>query len=127
MAVRRAKEKKGFAQRAQRFVIELPIRYRELGTADWHVGKTVNISMSGVLFRSAQALQPQTTVEIALTLPVAISGECPAELGCRGTVVRRVSIEKSDDSSVLAASILRYRFVHQRHNGANDSPESAAK
>ncbi|MGH9403399.1 MAG: PilZ domain-containing protein [Terriglobia bacterium] len=127
MAVRRAKEKKSFAQRAQRFVIELPIRYRELGTVDWRVGKTVNISMSGVLFRSAQSLQPKTQVEIALTLPVAISGECPAELGCRGTVVRQVSIEEPNGSLVLAASILRYRFAHRRHNGANDNSESAAK
>lgn len=113
MADHRAKNKTGFAKRAQRFVIELPMRYRLKGDAGWSEGTTVNISTSGVLFQASRVLEPQSEIDIALTLPVAISGEAPAEIGCRGMVVRKVSAKGHGKRSLLAASIVRYRFVHK--------------
>ncbi|MGH9395392.1 MAG: PilZ domain-containing protein [Terriglobia bacterium] len=121
VAIHRVTNQTGVAQRAERFAIELPIRYREIGTAAWHEGKTVNISMSGVLFRATQALHPRTGVEVALTLPVVISGLAPAKIECRGTVVRHGRVAGADKSLVLAASILRYRFEPRRHNTVHDN------
>lgn len=100
--------------------MELPIRYRETGTEAWHEGTTVNISVSGVLFRAAQPLKPQTAIEIALILPVAIAGEASAEIGCRGVMVRNTPVKGSGQLSALAASIVRYRFVHDRQNSGHD-------
>jgi len=84
----------------------------------------MNVSMSGVLFRAPQALQPQSAVEVALTLPVAIAGEVPAEIGCRGTIIRNVPVKGSDKLPLVAASILRYRFVHRRQNAGRDGSPS---
>ncbi|MGH9344414.1 MAG: PilZ domain-containing protein [Terriglobia bacterium] len=101
-------------QRAQRFAVEIPIRYRETGSADWQEGTTVNISASGILFRSARSFRPRTALDVALTLPVAISGEAPAEIGCHGAVVRVVRDSSRPRMPMLAVSIARYRFVHKR-------------
>ncbi|MGH9354285.1 MAG: PilZ domain-containing protein [Terriglobia bacterium] len=114
MTAHRAKDNKDSAQRAQRFAVEIPVRYRETGSVDWQEGTTVNVSASGILFRSAQSLRPRTALDVALTLPVAISGEAPAEIGCRGTVVREVRDSSHHEVPMLAVSIARYRFVHKR-------------
>src|ERR1700757_4746552 len=44
--------------RAQRFQLHLPLRYRRLGEAQWHIGTTENISRSGLLFQADQLLSP---------------------------------------------------------------------
>lgn len=113
LADHRAKGNKGSVQRAQRFAVEIPIRYREKGNTDWQEGTTVNISASGILFRSKQSWRPQTVLDVALTLPVAISGESPAEIGCQGHVVRKATASGNSKTLLLAVSIARYRFVHK--------------
>lgn len=113
MTEHRAKATKGIVERAQRFAVAIPIRYREKGNADWQKGVTVNISASGILFRSKQAWRPRAVLDVALTLPVAISGEAPAEIGCRGTVVRKAAAPGRSSGILLAVSIERYRFIHK--------------
>lgn len=120
-----AKDGKGFAQRAQRFAVETSIRYREAGTANWQETTTVNISASGILFRAVQPLPPRATLDITLALPVAISGEAPAEIRCRGTVVRKASDFGRQDTPVLAVSIARYRFVHKQWDSSDGEPKQA--
>ena len=80
--------------------------------------------MSGVLFSAPHALQPHTSVELALTLPVAMAGETSAEIGCRGTIIRNVLVKSSDKLPLVAASILRYRFVHGRQKTGRDGSPS---
>lgn len=105
--------------RAQRFVTELQLRYRETGTVLWHGGRTENISSSGVLFRAEQALRPKTNIDLALTLPRVRPGEDSAEVLCHGVIVRAAPRRGIDSSSVLAASIGEYRFArpHRRRGG----------
>lgn len=123
----RTKNKRGLIKRAQRFAIELPMKYREKGDKDWCEGTTVNISASGVLFRAVRVLDPQSDVEIALTLPVAISGEAPGEIGCHGTVVRKIFGARSRKQPLLAASIVRYRFVHQQREDGYRAKRAKAR
>jgi hypothetical protein len=104
--------------RAQRFVTELPVRYREVGTGVWHQGRTANISVSGVLFRAGQILQPKTEIEMTLTLPAVVRSEAAAELRCRGFVVRSLAGADSDPYHVMAASIAVCRISHGRRTGA---------
>jgi hypothetical protein len=115
VAVHRAQRENGFAERARRFGVELPIRYREMGTRVWHEGRTLNISISGVLFRGSEILTPDRPVEMAFTLPIAIPGDAPGEIVCQGAIVRNAQNGDSGGSSVLAASIVRPRFVHGVH------------
>ncbi len=98
--------------RAQRFHLHLPLRYRRLGEDEWHVGKTENISRSGMLFEADELLQPSAQVEINLVLPAEIAGLSATEVVCRGEVVRTVEHRGEAMSPALAARILQYHFQH---------------
>jgi DNA-binding response OmpR family regulator len=98
--------------RAQRFQLHLPLRYRRLGETQWHVGKTENISRSGLLFQTDDVLQPNSQLEINLVLPTEIAGLAGTEVVCRGEVVRTVEKRGDTVSPALAARILQYHFQH---------------
>jgi len=98
--------------RAQRFYIQLPLRYRRLGEQEWHEGTTENISRSGMLFEADELLQPAAQLEINLVLPAEIAGLSSTEVVCRGEVVRTVQSRGETVSPALAARILQYHFQH---------------
>ena len=100
------------AARAQRFHIQLPLRYRRLGEKEWHAGTTENISRSGMLFEADEVLQPAAQLEINLVLPQEIAGLSSTEVVCRGEVVRTVEQRGETPSPALAARILQYHFQH---------------
>jgi hypothetical protein len=95
--------------KAQRFTIQTPIRYREVGGRRWFEGITENISRSGVLFRADLVLEPKAAVQMSLSLPVKMSGKRPAKISCRGTVVR-TALTTEPNLTVIGATIRRYRF-----------------
>jgi len=98
--------------RAQRFQLQLPLRYRRVGEKIWHEGTTENISRSGMLFKADEALQPNSQLEINLVLPAEIAGLSATEVVCRGEVVRTVAPNSGALSPALAARILQYHFQH---------------
>jgi len=98
--------------RAQRFKLNLPLRYRQIGERDWRAGTTENISRSGVLFRAEEAIAPTIQLEINLVLPAEIAGLASTEVMCRGEVVRTVEAETPAMSPALAAKIIQYHFQH---------------
>ena len=110
--VRSARAREIPPTRAQRFHLNLPLRYRRLGDKDWHVGTTENISRSGMLFQGDEVLQPNAQLEINLVLPQEIAGLSATEVVCRGEVVRTVDHNGSTLSPALAARILQYHFQH---------------
>jgi DNA-binding response OmpR family regulator len=107
-----ARAKEAPSARAQRFHIQLPLRYRRLGEKEWHAGTTENISRSGMLFEGDQLLQPAAQLEINLVLPAEIAGLSATEVVCRGEVVRTVEHRGETVSPALAARILQYHFQH---------------
>ena len=100
------------ATRAQRFQLQLPLRYRRIGEKSWHTGKTQNISRSGMLFQADELLQPSSQLEINLVLPAEIAGLSETEVVCRGEVVRTVESQEGTITPALAARILQYHFQH---------------
>ncbi len=100
------------ASRAQRFKLQLPLKYRRLGQDGWLAGTTENISRSGLLFRAEETIAPNVQLEISLVLPAEIAGLSAAEVLCRGEVVRTVDPENSTLHPALAAKILQYHFQH---------------
>jgi len=98
--------------RAQRFHLQLPLKYRRLDEEDWHDGETRNISRSGLLFQAEDVLQPNVILEINLVLPAEIAGLSQTEVVCRGEVVRTVQAAGEEMPPALAAKILQYRFQH---------------
>ena len=106
----KVREKLSSASRAQRFNLQLPLKYRLLGESVWRNGTTENISRSGMLFRVEETIQPSAQLEISLVLPAEIAGLSPAEVLCHGEVVRTVELEQPIVGPALAARILRYQF-----------------
>lgn len=98
--------------RAQRFKLNLPLKYRPIGQAEWRMGTTENISRSGLLFRAEETVAPNAQLEINLVLPPEIAGLASAEVLCRGEVVRTIEAETPAMSPALAAKILQYHFQH---------------
>ena len=98
--------------RAQRFKLQLPLKYRQLGENDWRAGTTENISRSGMLFRAEEAIPPNVQLEINLVLPAEIAGLSAAEVVCRGEIVRTVEADSLTVHPALAAKILQYHFQH---------------
>ena len=96
------------SQRAQRFTVHVPMRYRSVGEAQWRDGRIENISRTGVLFLTEQALAVDTQLEMSFVLPL---GRATAGLVCRGRVVRAVPRSAAALPPALAATIATYRFV----------------
>jgi hypothetical protein len=96
--------------RAQRFQIEVPMRYRAFGHHDWLKATTVNISASGVLFAAEPALAPETPVEMTLTLPQQIANAGAGRVLCHGRIVRVADV---DGHAALAATIANYRLMRE--------------
>ncbi len=82
--------------RAPRFPLHLAVRYRQVGEADWCVGRTENISRSGVLVRTEKSVHVDTPVELRVELPPLVPGKKEStQIWCHGRVVR--TIAESDD------------------------------
>ncbi len=97
--------------RAQRFQLQLPLKYRQLGENDWRTGTTQNISRSGMLFQAEEMLPANVQLEINLVLPAEIAGLAAAEVVCRGEIVRTMD-PGQEMRPALAAKILQYHFQH---------------
>jgi PilZ domain len=96
--------------RAPRFPLNLAVRYRPLGHAEWRQATTGNISASGVLVHDAEPLQVETRVEFALVL----QGTEPAGLGQvagLGRVVRLIGPDERTEPG-FAVAIDDYTFFH---------------
>jgi hypothetical protein len=106
--------------RARRYEIGTLIRYRVRGERDWHEGVTENISISGVLIRGNQALQPRTAIEMRFLLPIELDGEIAAEVFCRGLVIRSSKCRFPAGTVTIAAKIVHSRFL--RPGGGHENP-----
>jgi len=94
---------------AQRFALQIRVRYRLGGEGGWRHGETENISSSGVLFRSHCAAEAGTPLELCLILPPLSSGAA-AQVICRGVIVRS-ALADNNDLPALAVRILNFRLV----------------
>jgi len=103
-----AKRAKVTPFRATRYDLHLPLKYRLLGEQEWREGITENVSRSGVLFRTDEKISLNAQLEFNLVLPVGAAGPSPAEVVCRGEIVRNADAS----SPTLAARILQYHFEH---------------
>lgn len=76
---------------ADRFPIEREVRYKVLSKRsndEAGLGKTINMSSSGVLFTSEHFLLPGKRVEVAISWPAQLNNRTALKLVARGRVVR---------------------------------------
>jgi len=97
--------------RAQRFPVHVRLRYRCLGEDSWYDGWTVNMSRTGILFRATKPLDPDTRIEMMLSLPPILTGESSANVLCKGQVVRVQEMPAAESQVALAATIHRFKFL----------------
>jgi hypothetical protein len=99
----------------RRFHIDQEVRYKMLygqRIAETGVGRTMNISSSGVWFTTESMLTAGMPVELSMGWPVLLNDVCPMKLMIYGCVVR--SNERG-----AAVIIERYEFRTQGNRGLN--------
>ena len=101
----------GLHPRAPRFRIQLPLHYRALGQAEWRTSETRDISTSGALFETDEALAPNTPLAITLILRWTPGATAPPEVSCLAHVVRMIPGEGSKKPYALAAKFCDYDFA----------------
>ena len=87
------------------------MRYRKVGAGDWRVGRTENISRSGVLVRTDDPVEVDGPVELRLEMPIVPAHDEPAEIWCRGRVVRTVASAGHSPAGGYAVAIEAYDFI----------------
>jgi hypothetical protein len=100
--------------RAQRFELQIPVRYRTGSEQDWHSGTTRNISRSGMLLRGEDWAQPSARIELTLLLPRQMGVARAAEVICRGTVTRAERRGMNEGGPLMAIQISHYRLVRPK-------------
>ena len=109
---KRQSEQPGLKPRATRFPVRIPFRYRCPGEIEWTHGTTENMSCSGVLFRGAHLIPPESALEMNFVLPPALAGEASQEVACNGYVVRAVQAARPGEPPAFASKLLDCAFIH---------------
>src|SRR6266576_3913322 len=97
-----------------RFPIERDVRYKVFGThknvMQIGLGKSLNMSSSGVLFTTESILREGQRIELAVSWPVLLNDMPPLKLIASGILVR-------SESTQAAMSIEKYEFRTRGSNG----------
>jgi hypothetical protein len=94
--------------RAKRYAVTLPVRYRLVGSERCETGWTENMSVSGLLFTTASALDAGSQLEIWVQISSDASEGNRSMLYCRGPVVRQL---EDDGRTTAAVRITRVRSL----------------
>jgi hypothetical protein len=128
--------------RARRLKLDAAVRYRVNNTSAWHEGRIENLSQTGLLFQGPQPLPVNALIELVFEMPEEISGQKNRNVLCQGRVIRskdtqgkhmqgkhmqgkdalgkaaprEVTEQQENETeapdSLLAASIVDYKFIH---------------
>ena len=111
---RRGRKGQGNSDRAQRFAIHVPVRYRLPPSPDWFVARTENVSRSGILFPTECIFEPATPLDVRFELPLSDKDGVHAEVVCKGEVVRVEQTYPGGISPTMAVAIHNYRLEQRR-------------
>ena len=108
LITRQCGKKPAWIPRERRLRHRVPLLFRASGTSGWIAAVTENISRSGLLFRSATALEIGTGVEMTLEMPKELLGEA-SQVVCNGLIVRvepaHTTTRKEKHMFLMACSI----------------------
>jgi hypothetical protein len=102
----------------QRFAIDLPLTYKIVknylvtGTG---TGTTVDMSSGGLAFTADKTFKIGACIELSVSWPVLLNGDCPMKLVVEGRVVR-------SDGHSTAIRTEHYEFRTQRRSVAQPQP-----
>jgi hypothetical protein len=104
----------GASDRAERFPVHIPVRYRIPHSSEWFDAWTENVSRSGVLFRTLHTFEPTTTLDVRLEFPPVSREGVHIEAVCQGEVVRVEQAYQGGISPAIAIAIHHYRLAQKR-------------
>jgi hypothetical protein len=87
--------------------MQVAVSYRDRGEISWHVGRTINLSRTGLLMDCEYGAAVGAPIEVVLTF-----GPPLANVSCAARVVRAEPSAYSGHWRV-AASIIRYAFLRK--------------
>lgn len=105
----------------RRFPIAQEVRYRLLygqRIAETGVGRTMNMSSSGIWLTTETILSPGLPVELSLTWPALLNDICPIKLVVYGCVVR-------SNETGAAVAVERYEFRTQGSKAMQQQQQQA--
>lgn len=76
---------------SRRFPLRLAVRYRRTGSSpvsNWMSSESLNISSTGLLFTTTEAVQPGQGIEAFIAWPVCLDNRIPLKLVIKGSIVR---------------------------------------
>src|SRR5574340_1416598 len=94
--------------RAQRFPFEGLLSFRPIGQMEWKQGMMINVSSSGVLFRTPHFTDVKNIVQLVCVIPPQIPGKEGDVVCYRGEIVRAELPDGSDRLTHLAARLMEY-------------------
>jgi hypothetical protein len=95
--------------RAERFTCEGLLSFRPVGDLEWTQGMLVNVSPTGVLFRSSQSVELDKVLQLTYVLPSQVPGKGGDVVSCKGMIVRTFPPTANDRLTHIGARILDYQ------------------
>lgn len=89
----------------KRFELRLPLEIVQLGNLSGISGETINMSSTGILFRTGTDLPLGESIEYLVTLPDNLGEPVEVQLRCLGKLLR------TEREGIYAATLDRYEFV----------------
>lgn len=86
--------------RAQRYPITVPLRFRAAAMSEWIAAKTVNISRTGILFQTDQMIQKDCVLDVHVIFTKDMM------MQCRCSVIRT-------EAPLVAVQIQRHTLSHR--------------
>jgi len=77
---------------SRRFPLRLAVKYRRVGSSsisNWISSESLNISSSGLLFTTNEAVLPGQSIEAFIAWPVCLDNRIPLKLVIKGSIVRK--------------------------------------
>lgn len=110
-------KKTTWTPRERRLKHVVPVMYRVDGVGEWTPGESVNLSRSGLAFRTAFEVEEGSKIEIKLEMPRELTGDKAADVLCRATVARATHVPpstKHSEAYLIGCSIEDYDFGRAR-------------
>ncbi len=101
-----SKPKPGQGERASRMKAEVSLTFRPVGGFSWSQGRMENISKSGILLKTQQAVNVGTRIEMKFAPPPDVWENATGLVLCRGKIVRAFPSEGSPGRTSLGVKIL---------------------
>ncbi len=105
---------KGPSERQPRAAVEIPVNFRRITEYAWNIGKTSNISKTGLLLRSVQPLGPSTPVELEFVAPEVFGNDAGQLVACRGKIVRILPPPPNDRRASMAVRFSKMEVVRKQ-------------